>query len=168
MLREIQTWHSLVLSGEEEIAKLLHNFIRLEHFCVAVLRNIGQQHSPQVGASFADSWADRADAHPHKMCTLGPLAFARVVTIQKQDLWMSVGWQMSGGPPSDSAMRLMCVGLVCPGSRDAVRQVCSAGWSRQPLMALGGVAESAVRAAGLARQLSPKMTVSCLGVPSPG
>lgn len=62
MLREIQKWHSLVLSGEEEIAKLLHNFIRLEHFCVAVLRNIVQQHSPQVGASFADSWADRADA----------------------------------------------------------------------------------------------------------
>lgn len=63
-------WHSLVLSRQEEIAKLLHDLIRLEHFCTVVLRNIVQQHSPQVGASFAD----RADAthikRAHWICLL--------------------------------------------------------------------------------------------------
>lgn len=54
--------HSLVLGGEEEIAKLLHGFVRLEHFCMVLLRNAVQKHSPQVGASFADSWAEGPDA----------------------------------------------------------------------------------------------------------
>lgn len=44
---------------------------------------------------------------------------------------------MARALPSDSAMRLMCVGLLCLGSRDAARQVCSPG----SLMAVGGVAE---------------------------
>lgn len=51
MLQEIQMWHSLLLSREEEIAKLLCDPIRLERFCIVVWRNILQQHSPQVGAS---------------------------------------------------------------------------------------------------------------------
>lgn len=71
-------------------------------------------------------------------------------------------------PPQRLRTELLCAGLVCLGSRDAERQVRSPGCSQQPLMAVGGVAESAVRAAGLACQLSPKMTVSCLGVPRAG
>lgn len=54
-------WHSLLLSREEEINKLLLDLFRLEHFCVVVLSTIVQQLSSQVGTSFADSWAHRAD-----------------------------------------------------------------------------------------------------------
>lgn len=58
MLQEIQTWHGLVLSREEEIAKLLCDVIRLEHFCTVIWRNVVQQHSPQVGTSLSSGQAE--------------------------------------------------------------------------------------------------------------
>lgn len=50
MLQEVQKGYYLVLSGDEKEAKLLHGFIRLEHFCIVVSRNTEQQHGPQFGA----------------------------------------------------------------------------------------------------------------------
>lgn len=65
-------------------------------------------------------------------------------------------------------MRLMCGGLVCPGSGDAMRRVRFFRLESAASKAVGGVAGTAIHAAGLARQLSQKMTVSGPGVPSPG
>lgn len=154
MLQEIQKWYCLVLSGDEEVAKLLHGFIRPVHFCVVESRNTIQQLSLQFGTFFVDSWADKADTI-HIKCArwAASFCFCNSCNHSKAASERVSDGRLLGASPASSAMRLMCGGLVCLGSRDA---------------AVGGVAGTAVHTAGLARHLSQKMTISCLGVPSWG
>lgn len=104
------------------------------------------------------------------MCTLDWVlfAFAIVAVIEKQHVERVSDSRLLGASPVSSAMRLIWSGLVCPGSRDAVRLVCFSDWSHQPWKPLEGQLGHCCPLIRLACQLFQKMTVFFLEVPTPG